>query len=355
MKNILKLFTTGIVLALSFTACKKGYIDDISRVDPGPDQDAPVVEIISPTTDVQIPPANEVTNFDFKFKASDDIELSKLDISLDGAPLKSYTDFVDYRGISETYSFSDLGLGTHIFTVVATDLSRKSSTQSITFNVSNMYIPLLESEVLYVPFDSDYKDLINTISPVVTGNPSINSGGYNGGAYQGAADAYLSFPIEGLYGENNEMSFAFWYKLNNVPDRSGLVTVGNPTVQAVNNDESRKYGFRLFREGALKINVGTTTQESWIDAGSITADAGIWKFITVTISATETKIYIDGVQKAAGTYASKLELEGCSNLVIGSGGPTFSYWDHKSDLSLYDDFRVFNKALTLEEIQLIMK
>ncbi|MBX2921999.1 MAG: hypothetical protein KF746_07395 [Chitinophagaceae bacterium] len=360
MKSIFNYIITGIVLSLSLAACKKGYIDPISKVDPGPDELAPTVEIISPSSDVQIPPTTEATNFDFKFKVADDIELSKVDISLDGALLKSYanTDLIDYRGISGTYTYADLGLGAHTFEVVATDLSGKSTTKSFAFTISNEYIPLLPSEVLYVPFDADFGDLINTVSPVVTGSPAIVAGGHNSAAYQGATDAYLSYPLAGLYGANNEMSFAFWYKLNGTPDRSGIVVVGNPIVQAASNDESRKYGFRLFREGAnqlLKINVGTTTSENWIDGAPMATNAGVWKFITVTISATGTKLYINGEQVGSGTYPSKLELSGCSTIVLGSGGPTFAYWDHKSDLSLYDEFRVFNKVLTPEDIQLLMQ
>lgn len=361
MKSIFNYIVIGIVFLLSFTACKKGYIDPISKVAPGNDAQAPAVEILSPSADIQYPATTEKANFDFKFNVTDDIELSKIDISLDETLLKSYTTFIDYRGMSGVYTYPDLGLGAHTFKVVATDLSGKSTTKSFGFNITK-YNKVLESETLYAPFNAggDYKDLINFVSPTVTGNPATTSanGGHNGAAYQGTADAYLSYPIAGLYGANNEMSFAFWYKLNKVPDRSGLVVIGNPTVQASNNDESRKYGFRLFRESDpqnLTINVGTTSQENWIGAGSMLANVGVWKYITVTISATETKIYIDGVQKASGTYPSKLELNGCSTIVLGSGGPTFSYWDHKSDLSLYDEFRVFNKVLTPDDIELLMQ
>lgn len=361
MKSIINFIGIGIVLSLSFTACDKGYIDDISRVDPGTDALAPVVDIASPSSDIQYPATTDAADFDFIFDVTDDIELSKVDISLDGSLLKSYTGFIDYRGMSGSYTYPGLGLGAHTFEVVATDLTGKSTTKSFAFNITK-YNKVIESETLYVPFNpgGDYKDLINFVSPAVTGSPGTTgaTGGHEGAAYQGAADAYLSYPIAGLYGANNEMSFAFWYKLNNVPDRSGLVVVGNPTVQASSNDESRKYGFRLFRENApqsLTINLGTTSQENWIGAGSTVANLGVWKYITVTISATETKIYIDGVQKAAGTYTSALNLTGCTTLVLGSGGPTFSFWDHKSDLSLYDEFRVFNKVLTPDDIQLLMQ
>lgn len=359
MKSIFSFIIAGIMLSL--TACKKGYIDPISEVATGNDASAPTVEIVSPSSDIQYPATTNAANFDFKFNVKDDIEVSKIDISLDGTLLKSYTSFIDYRGMSGSYLYSNLGVGAHTFQVIATDLSGKSTTKSFAFNITK-YNKVLASETLYVPFNpgGDYKDLINFVSPTVAGSPGTTgaAGGHNGAAYQGAADAYLSFPIAGLYGANNEMSFAFWYKLNNVPDRSGLVVIGNPTVQASNNDESRKYGFRLFRENGpqnLTINVGTTSQENWIGAGSMSANVGVWKYITVTISATETKIYIDGVQAGSGTYPSKLELSGSSTIVLGSGGPTFSYWDHKSDLSLYDEFRVFNKVLTPAEILLVMQ
>ncbi|HRN58157.1 MAG TPA: Ig-like domain-containing protein [Agriterribacter sp.] len=354
MKNILKLIITGVVL--SITACKKGYIDPISKVDPGSDALAPTVDIISPSADVQYPAAIDAADFDFKFNVKDDIEISKVDISLNGTLLQSYTSFVDYRGISGSYLYHNLGVGAHTFQVVATDLAGKTTTKSFTFNISK-YNKVLESETLYVPFNAggDFKDLINFVSPVNTGSPATTNaaGGYKGAAYQGAADAYLSYPIAGLYGANNEMSFSFWYKLNNSPDRSGLVVIGND-----GDVDTRNQGFRLFRENAgqgMTINVGTGSSDSWIGAGDQIANLGVWKFITVTIAATGTKIYVDGVQRAAGTYASQMDLTGCTKLVLGSGGPTFAYWDHKSDLSLYDEFRVFNKVLTPDEIELLMQ
>ena len=356
MKRIFNYIVTGIVISLSLTACKRDYIDPISKVEPGTDAMAPTVEIISPSLDIQYPASINAANFDFKFKVQDDIELGKIDISLDGTFLNSYTSFVDYRGLSGTFTYPDLGVGAHTFQVVATDLSGKTTTKSFPFTISK-YDKVLPSETLYVPFNpgGDYKDLINFVSPTVTGSPATTSstGGKKGAAYQGAADAYLSFPIAGLYGANNEMSFSFWYKLNNTPDRSGLVVVGND-----GDNDTRNQGFRLFRENAsqdMTINVGTGGGESWIGAGSQAAGIGVWKFITVTISSTATKIYVDGVEKASGTYTSQMDLTGSAKLVLGSGGPTFAYWDHKSDLSLYDEFRVFNTVLTPAEIQTLMQ
>jgi len=45
---------------------------------------------------------------------------------------------------------------------------------------------------------------------------------------------------------------------------------------------------------------------------------------------------------------------GCTDFTIGSGSPNFTYWGHGIDLSLYDELRIFNKALTQTEIQTII-
>jgi hypothetical protein len=136
MKSILNFIVIGTVLSFSLTACKKGYIDDISQVAPGTDALAPTVEIVSPSIDIQYPATTNAADFDFKFNIKDDIELSKVDISLNGAPLQSYDSFIDYRGMTGTYTYSNLGVGTHIFTVNATDLAGKTTTKSFTFTIS---------------------------------------------------------------------------------------------------------------------------------------------------------------------------------------------------------------------------
>lgn len=358
MKSIFKFIIIGIVLSLSFTACDKDYIDPISKVDPGTDALAPTVEIVSPSIDIQYPAITNAADFDFKFNVKDDIELSKVEIFLNGTSLQSYNSFIDYRGMGGTYTYPDLGVGTHDFKVIATDLAGKTTTKSFTFTISK-YNKVLDSEVLYVPFNpgGDYKDLINFVAPAVTGGPNTTSGtgGHNGAAYQGAADAYLTFPLSGLYSPEG-ISFSFWYKVNATPDRSGIIVIND---NGNNSDDNRSQGLRLFREGGtgaqtIKINVGTGSGESWNDGGTISAIGGTWDWnhIAVTISATESKIYFNGVLQRTATY-SAFDFSSSTTVTFGSGAPSFTYWDHKSDLSLYDEFRVFNKVLTPADIQLL--
>jgi len=82
--------------------------------------------------------------------------------------------------------------------------------------------------------------------------------------------------------------------------------------------------------------------------------AGEWVHIAFTISETESTIYFNGVAMRTSTFAGPIDWTNCTDLVIGSGGPTFSYWNHKSDTSLIDELRFFNKALTADEIATVM-
>ena len=52
--------------------------------------------------------------------------------------------------------------------------------------------------------------------------------------------------------------------------------------------------------------------------------------------------------------ASPVDWTGCNSMSIGSGMPTFGYWNHLSDASYIDELHIFNKALTAEEIQDLM-
>lgn len=213
------------------------------------------------------------------------------------------------------------------------------------------YEPVLTGETLYMPFNGNYNNLLNGTSASETGAPSFTNDNYAGGqAFQSATDAYIQMPINGLFGAE-AFTAAFWYKVNATPDRAGILVVGTPDIA-----ENRNQGFRIFREGSpteqrIKLNLGINSGESWNDGGVIDVAAGEWVHIAVTVSATESNIYFNGVPSLTSTYTSSVDWTGTSNLTIGAGGPTFSYWNHLSDLSVIDELRIFNRALTQAEIQ----
>ncbi|WP_430409332.1 LamG domain-containing protein [Kordia sp.] len=208
------------------------------------------------------------------------------------------------------------------------------------------------SQIFNMSFDGDYHEDISETSATIVGTPNFAGEAFAGSdAFISAADSYLTFPLATL-DLGTEFSAAFRYKVNGSPDRSGLLVVGD-------NTDDRFQGFRLFREGSateqtIKLNVGTGTDESWNDGGVIDVTAAEWVHIAFTVSETETKIYLNGVLENTGAMANPIDFTNCTDLVIGAGGPTFSYWGHLSDESPMDELQFFNKELSQEEIQLIM-
>ena len=143
-------------------------------------------------------------------------------------------------------------------------------------------------------------------------------------------------------------SATFWYKVSATPDRAGILTVGDDAAD-------RFQGFRLFREGnateqRIKANIGTGTGESWNDGDVITVAAGEWVHIALTVSETESKIYFNGTEVNTNALSNPVDWTNCTEIVIGAGGPTFDYWGHASDSSPMDELRLFDRALTSEEI-----
>ncbi|HKZ37938.1 MAG TPA: hypothetical protein VJ184_09820, partial [Chryseolinea sp.] len=65
-------------------------------------------------------------------------------------------------------------------------------------------------------------------------------------------------------------------------------------------------------------------------------------------------VYINGEIVSQGSF-NGVDWAGCDVLSIASGAPRFMEWNHLSDLSLYDELRLFNRALTQEEVKATME
>lgn len=215
-------------------------------------------------------------------------------------------------------------------------------------------------EIFYMPFEGNITDVATGISATAVGSPGFASEGLRGSdAYAGATDSYITYPAESL--ENDEFSASFWYKMNNDPNRAGILVIGPPDPDNPDAQNVRTSGFRFFREDAggmqrFKLNVGTGASESWFDGG-VNADLDPvtvtdWIHMAFTISGTEAVVYIDGEVVAQGTLDG-VDWTDCDILSIGSGAPRFTGWGHLSDLSYIDELRIFDKALTQTEVQAI--
>lgn len=348
MKNykiqLLGVFSFLLILA----GCNVDGIDPITEVDPGADLGAPDVTIIAPADGNTIKVLEEISSITIQFNVVDDIEIASIEVMVDGNMIASMNEFKDYRIVSDEVVFDNVTNGEHTVTVKATDLEGNVTTKTVNFSKEPPYTPKFQNEYLYMPFDGDYVDLITLKSSEITGNLNFAGEAFLGSnSYTGASDSYITFPFDGSVGSN--FTASFWYKVSGDPSRAGILVAGD--------DEDRNQGFRLFREGGpdeqrLKLNVGTGSGEVWNDGGVLDPNNNEWAHVAFTVTPDETVIYINGMPVNTGNMGGNaIDWTGVEKLTIGAGGETFSYWDHLHDTSSIDELRIFDKALSAEEIQ----
>lgn len=348
------------MLLLMWACSKDSFIDPITPVDAGADAGSPLVTIKYPVEGTKIKVLEAVTSIEIKFEASDDIELSKVALAMDGQEIASFSQFIDYRRYVGTVLYDQVTTGVHELSVTATDVSGKSTTSKVTFEKEAPYVPLYAGEILYMPFDNDNIDLVSITRPTINGNPQFADEGLAGSsAYKGAENAFLSFDASRF--QNSGFTAAFWMNVNSSPDRAGILVMGPPDEANPTAQNNRKSGFRFFRENAggkqrFKLNVGNGTADHWIDGGTaadVVPNTGEWNHFAFTISGSKAIVYIDGelVKEVA---INGLDWTGCNILSIMSGDPRFTGWNHKSDQSLMDELRIFDRDLSLEEIRTII-
>ncbi len=359
-KNLIKMKIFRIIIISTFLlalGCQDGFIDDITSIDPGPDEAAPQIVINFPLEGTLLQVPEPETAINIQFEVTDDIEIDNISVTLDGTEIVSFNEFKDYRKAILAHVYDKVTNGDHILSINATDVDGKTTTSSVNFNKALPYTPLYDGEIFYMPFDGDYLDLISFKSAEMVGNPGFAGESVQGlDAYAGAADTYLSFPTEGLL--ENEFSAVFWMKVNAIPDRAGVLVIGPPDPNNPDAMNNRTSGFRFFRENAggmqrFKLNVGRGDGDSWFDGGAsadVDPGSGEWAHFAFTISQTRAAVYIDGMEVVSGDFDG-VDWTDCDIISIMSGAPRFAGWNHLSDESFMDELRLFNKVLSLNEIQ----
>jgi hypothetical protein len=146
--------------------------------------------------------------------------------------------------------------------------------------------------------------------------------------------------------------------LNGDPVKAGLFSISPPQPSS---GEDRSSGIRIFREDAagmqrVKGNFGNGSGDGWLDGGEkgdLDPASPTWKYIAMTLTKGKAMLYLNG-EVVTESDLSEISWNNCDMLTIASGAPNFTYWDHKSDNSLIDEFRIYVKALTADEIKAIM-
>lgn len=373
----MKLYRLYLIGAIFAFGCEEGYIDDISAVDPGADESAPEVTISSPTDDLFIPFTENTADVNFKFQASDDIELQSLSIVLDGTELATYSDFKDYRNTSNTFTYEDLPIGEYVFEVTAVDLSGKETTQSVTFEVTNEYVPK-EGEIFYMAFEGGiYLDLISEKTATTGGAPGF-ADGIKGSALSldVANESYILFPGDTVASVEN-FTLSFWVNAEFVDEGSdggidgvlGLVNLSNVNNFWGNIDFFVENGSNPTDGADMRIHITNGTSETWVSSvNDVQGFFGQWTNHTLTYDATssEFKYYINGELKAttAAAWTGPMAFENVGPMVFGTvqfqTDPSLTSATGSQPWASFltgeiDEVRIFNKALSAEEIKALVE
>ncbi len=349
----------GLCALMLMVSCYDG-IDSISEVDPGPDAGGPIVTILRPTDGLAISDPNPVSSVNIELRVEDDIEVGAISVMLDGNEIASYEagSYIDYRIVTRSMVYDNITIGEHTITVTATDLAGNVTTSTANFTKEPPYSPMYPGEILYMPFDGDFTDLVTSTPANEVGNPGFNSGGgISGSAYQGAADSYLTFP-SGELAQGSSFSATFWLKIDASDTRAGIMSI-SPADPAAPSDKPS--GFGLIREGSATAQkfiliVGNGTNGTWVNPGApatIDPTLGKWVHFGISISDSNLALYMDG-ELAGQSDFTGIDWTGVGNLSIMSGTPNFSGWDHKTEKGQMDELRLYNKTLTQSDIQTIM-
>ena len=214
-----------------------------------------------------------------------------------------------------------------------------------------------DGQMFYMSFDEDLEDFQSLMEAAVVGNPTFVDG-KSGLAYSGAANSYITFDVANLAVPlSSEMTFAFWYKVNNDHDRAGIIVIGPPHAgQPADAQNNRTSGIRIFREGGqiqtIKANIGDGEADIWLDGGDnaqIDSEDADWIYIALVLESNKAILYMDGVEVSTADF-SGISWQDSDIISIGSGAPRFNEWGHLSDNSLIDEVRFYNKALPASEI-----
>lgn len=369
--KMIKNISIWALLALMVAAISCGGDDDDDPTPtPTPTEDtvSPVVTISAPADGAAISTIDATTTVTINFNATDNIELASVVVDFDGATILEVTSFTDFRNYVGTVDQADVADGSYTITVTATDQAGNTGTQSSTFTkeTANPYTPLA-NEIFYMPFEGNYLELVSENAATVVGSPGFADSGYESeNAYAGATDAFLTTGTSNI--QSTVLTASFWYKIRlNDPEpdyghRAGILVMAAEDTEGDGFPETqnlRTRGFRFFREGSaesqiFKLNFGTGDGEVWLDGGDFarldpTLDE--WHHFALVIGETTAAVYIDGGLVAENLEHAGMDITGADLLAIGSGGPRFNGWDHRSDHGTIDELRIFDKALTEAELE----
>ncbi|OKP72279.1 hypothetical protein A3842_22770 [Paenibacillus sp. P3E] len=243
-------------------------------------------------------------------------------------------------------SFTATKPGTYVFKLTVSDSELEGSD---TVTVTALAPPPLPELLVHYDFDETSGTVAADDSGSgkdgsVLGAASWLPGKINHALELSGQDAYVKMP-EGLLSRADAVTVSAWVKMDSVGTYSRIFDFGTGTST---------YMFLSPKAGSITrfgISTGGNApgQEQTIDGPAL--PAGEWKHVAVTLSGSLGVLYIDGVEAGRNDHLTlkPSDLGKTKNNYIGKSQFADPYMD-----GLVDDFRIYSRALSPDEITALL-
>jgi hypothetical protein len=273
--------------------------------------------------------------------ASDDIGVAGVQFKLDGADLMSEDTSSPY-GI--TWNATAASNGPHTLTAVARDAAGNTTTAStVNVTVDNTVSPAPSGQVAAYGFEE--ASGATTLDSSAFGNNGTianatrTNAGKNGSALSfngtNATVAVLDSPSLDL---TTGVTLEAWV--------SPAATMGTTWRTAVMKERAGGLTYGLYVNSSTNRPSGHIDTGSEVDTrGTAAVAANVWTHLAMTWDGGTLRMFVNGVQTSSRTIIGTLQVS-TNNLTLGGNAVWGEYLNGK-----LDDVRVYNRALTLTEIQ----
>ena len=167
--------------------------------------------------------------------------------------------------------------------------------------------------------------------------------GINNGALQfDGIDDYVNCGNDPSLNVTDEVTIAAWVKLNSVPPAFSVLIAGKYSAYWLEWRDTKALSLSMYINGAYNGSGPT------LDLAD-----GDWHHIALTYDGTHKKGYHNRQEVFSEGASGSIDVSGV-NFFVGEGHPADAGYNGCPD-GLIDDVRVYNRALTQEEIQLMMR
>lgn len=223
-----------------------------------------------------------------------------------------------------------------------------------------------ENLVAYWAFDDSLVDSVSNQSGTATGTSF--TAGLKGKSLQGANNSYVVASTPGAVQNLKSFTVSLW--TNSPQNTSGIVG-----LMDVANGNAFWGNLAIFFEngatpekGVLKVHVNNDGKDAWLGNYDLTSPWDKWVQIAVSYDQTSStfKVYVNGSRIATQVISGfgPLVFQDAQKMVFGTVGfqtnPSLTTAASKQDWASYmtgrlDQVRIYNKALTDEEISSLQK